>query len=65
MLYHNKMNDPKLLSLTSMFLLQQNIFSVCRQKKKKHVFLWRDAISPIVSQEPNIFVPNNFSQNGD
>ena len=33
--------------------------------EKKHAFLERDTISPIVLQVSNIFIPNDFLQSGD
>nr|QUB02887.1 hypothetical chloroplast RF21 [Weldenia candida]QUB02904.1 hypothetical chloroplast RF21 [Weldenia candida] len=49
--------------LTILFI-RNKIFSLC-VGKKKHIFLEREAISPIESQVSDIFIPNDFPQSGD
>nr|YP_009727535.1 hypothetical chloroplast RF2 [Hepatica nobilis var. japonica]YP_009727551.1 hypothetical chloroplast RF2 [Hepatica nobilis var. japonica]QBB89226.1 hypothetical chloroplast RF2 [Hepatica nobilis var. japonica]QBB89242.1 hypothetical chloroplast RF2 [Hepatica nobilis var. japonica] len=50
----------------NILFIRNKIFSLCVGKgKKKHVFWERDTISPIESQVSNLFIPNDFPQNGD
>nr|YP_009756592.1 hypothetical chloroplast RF21 [Broussonetia luzonica]YP_009756613.1 hypothetical chloroplast RF21 [Broussonetia luzonica]QCA41218.1 hypothetical chloroplast RF21 [Broussonetia luzonica]QCA41239.1 hypothetical chloroplast RF21 [Broussonetia luzonica] len=48
----------------NILFIRNKIFSL-RGGKKKYAFLERDAISPIELQVSNIFIPNDFPQNGD
>uniref|UniRef100_UPI0030034DCA Ycf2 n=1 Tax=Potentilla argentea TaxID=654633 RepID=UPI0030034DCA len=48
----------------NILFIRNKIFSL-RGGKKKYAFLERDTISPIELQVSNIFIPNDFPQNGD
>nr|WEG92325.1 hypothetical protein RF2 [Oemleria cerasiformis]WEG92326.1 hypothetical protein RF2 [Oemleria cerasiformis] len=48
----------------NILFIRNKIFSLCGGKKK-YAFLERDTISPIELQVSNIFIPNDFPQNGD
>nr|YP_009530246.1 hypothetical chloroplast RF21 [Prunus davidiana]YP_009530263.1 hypothetical chloroplast RF21 [Prunus davidiana]QKY75215.1 hypothetical chloroplast RF2 [Prunus tangutica]AXX82833.1 hypothetical chloroplast RF21 [Prunus davidiana]AXX82834.1 hypothetical chloroplast RF21 [Prunus davidiana]QKY75240.1 hypothetical chloroplast RF2 [Prunus tangutica] len=48
----------------NILFIRKKIFSLCGGKKK-YAFLERDTISPIELQVSNIFIPNDFPQNGD
>nr|QZL39111.1 Ycf2 [[Taihangia] rupestris var. ciliata]UZG89946.1 Ycf2 [Syringa oblata]QZL39128.1 Ycf2 [[Taihangia] rupestris var. ciliata]UZG89966.1 Ycf2 [Syringa oblata]WEG90281.1 Ycf2 protein [[Taihangia] rupestris var. ciliata] len=48
----------------NILFIRNKIFSF-RGGKKKYAFLERDTISPIELQVSNIFIPNDFPQNGD
>nr|UEE84023.1 Ycf2 [Paris guizhouensis]UEE84109.1 Ycf2 [Paris axialis]UEE85047.1 Ycf2 [Paris vaniotii]UEE85305.1 Ycf2 [Paris variabilis]UEE85907.1 Ycf2 [Paris lihengiana]WRK69070.1 hypothetical protein RF2 [Paris sp. SP-2023a] len=48
----------------NILFIRNKIFSLC-VGKKKHIFLERETISPIESQVSDIFIPNDFPQNGD
>nr|YP_009130085.1 hypothetical chloroplast RF21 [Campynema lineare]YP_009130102.1 hypothetical chloroplast RF21 [Campynema lineare]AJV88554.1 hypothetical chloroplast RF21 [Campynema lineare]AJV88572.1 hypothetical chloroplast RF21 [Campynema lineare]QKE31341.1 Ycf2 [Campynema lineare]QKE31358.1 Ycf2 [Campynema lineare] len=48
----------------NILFIRNKIFSLC-VGKKKHIFLEREAISPIESQVSDIFIPNDFPQSGD
>ena len=48
----------------NILFIRNKIFSL-RSGKKKYAFLDRDTISPIELQVSNIFIPNDFPQNGD
>nr|YP_009462572.1 hypothetical chloroplast RF21 [Boehmeria spicata]YP_009462588.1 hypothetical chloroplast RF21 [Boehmeria spicata]AUV64858.1 hypothetical chloroplast RF21 [Boehmeria spicata]AUV64859.1 hypothetical chloroplast RF21 [Boehmeria spicata] len=48
----------------NILFIRNKIFSL-RGGKKKYAFLDRDTISPIELQVSNIFIPNDFPQNGD
>nr|YP_007476091.1 hypothetical chloroplast RF21 [Dasypogon bromeliifolius]YP_007476109.1 hypothetical chloroplast RF21 [Dasypogon bromeliifolius]AEZ48738.1 hypothetical chloroplast RF2 [Dasypogon bromeliifolius]AGE93155.1 hypothetical chloroplast RF21 [Dasypogon bromeliifolius]AGE93175.1 hypothetical chloroplast RF21 [Dasypogon bromeliifolius] len=48
----------------NILFIRNKMFSLC-VGKKKHIFLERETISPIESQVPDIFIPNDFPQSGD
>ena len=48
----------------NILFIRNKIFSL-RGGKKKYAFLERDTISPTELQVSNIFIPNDFPQNGD
>nr|YP_009145304.1 ycf2 [Trillium decumbens]YP_009145321.1 ycf2 [Trillium decumbens]AKK32184.1 ycf2 [Trillium decumbens]AKK32201.1 ycf2 [Trillium decumbens] len=48
----------------NILFIRNKKFSLC-VGKKKHIFLERETISPIESQVSDIFIPNDFPQNGD
>nr|ARD02111.1 hypothetical protein RF2 [Fallugia paradoxa] len=48
----------------NILFIRNKLFSL-RGGKKKDAFLERDTISPIELQVSNIFIPNDFPQNGD
>nr|YP_010419838.1 hypothetical protein RF2 [Leucosyke puya]YP_010419855.1 hypothetical protein RF2 [Leucosyke puya]USG53539.1 hypothetical protein RF2 [Leucosyke puya]USG53556.1 hypothetical protein RF2 [Leucosyke puya] len=61
---HIKNFDYTYGQFLNILFIRNKIFSL-RGGKKKYAFLDRDTISPIELQVSNIFIPNDFPQNGD